>query len=88
MVTPTDRPTDQPTDKANIEQSAFWKVRQKKEGRDLQFVIVHELSLQKEKDCLRVHFCLGRSCIPTGQIDNLLAVSLFELFITLNCLVL
>ena len=31
-----DRPTNQPTNRANIEQSAFSKVRQKKKGRDLQ----------------------------------------------------
>ena len=36
MVTSTDRPTDQPTDRANIEQSAFSKVRKYKKGRDLQ----------------------------------------------------
>ena len=33
MVTSTNRPTD---NRANIEQSAFSKVRQKKKGRDLQ----------------------------------------------------
>ena len=33
---PTNRPTDQPTNRANIEQSAFSKVRKEKKGRDLQ----------------------------------------------------
>ena len=39
MVTPTNRPTDRPADRANIEQSAFSKVRKlKKKSRDLQCI--------------------------------------------------
>ena len=34
------QPTDQPTNRANIEQSAFSKVRQKKKGRDLQYEVL------------------------------------------------
>ena len=38
MVTSTDQPTNQLTNRANIGQSAFSKVRQKKKGRDLQLM--------------------------------------------------
>ena len=40
---------DQPTDRANKEQSAFSKVRQKKKGRDLQ--IFHLYDIRKVLPC-------------------------------------
>ena len=52
------RPTDRPTDRANIEQSAFLKVRQKKKGRDLQ--IFHLYDIRKVLPCPMGDWVAGR----------------------------